>query len=826
MTTPFTSSVVVPGLGRPDAKIVIVGEAPGSTEIAKRMPFVGPAGDMLNELLQNAGIARHECYLTNVVKQQPRGNDISLLIQKTSKEVVCTQEYLNYEQQLYSELSQLSPNVIVATGNVPLYALTRKWGITKWRGSILQSPMLDGRKVVATLHPSAVMRDFIQRYPAMLDMRRVKEESGSPLYDPPHRLIYIRPSFNEAMSFLARCKTAPQVGYDIEASTKTKAMTCFAFALDAFEAMCFPLLDERGHDYFTIDQETAIIREMGEILENPNITKVGQNLVGFDAPYNARVYGIKMTNIHDTMIAHKILFPDFPMGLDFQTSYLTREPYYKDDGKEHIRLGTGSIDEFWNYNGKDACMVMEIMPKLIRDLMIQDNIHTYNIHMELANVLLYMQQRGILIDSDSRILESRECEVKIEELKAKLEQLCGKVINSNSPKQVKDYFYGDKGLKPYKNRGKETADEEAMKRLARAGNPEATVILDIRKERKYKGTYLEMQLDHDGRARSQMTPITKTGRFTSSKTFWEVGGNLQTLPARFKKHVVADPGYLGYELDLAQAENRIVAYIAPEPQMIEAFENKVDVHRKTASLLFDKPVEEISDDEDVKHGRKPPSPIGNGTRSERYWGKQSNHSLNYDISYQEFALHLEIPERDAKFLKDKYLFSYPGVSQYHAWIQEELRQTRTLTNPFGRRRKFFGSLSGNEARDTFKEAYAQIPQSTVAHIINERGLLYLYNNQAMFHGVEILNQVHDSIVLQIPISLGLVYHAQVLGLLVESLTQPINWRAKSFVIPVDCKAFTRLGSAEGIDLTPTQLLGSIKQAYEHLQEKTQCKNAG
>ena len=107
--------------------------------------------------------------------------------------------------------------------------------------------------------------------------------------------------------------------------------------------------------------------------------------------------------------------------------------------------------------------------------------------------------------------------------------------------------------------------------------------------------------------RCAFNPVgTKSGRLSSSKTIFGTGTNLQNQPAEMKGYMMADDGFVLYNMDLSQAENRVVAYIAPEPSMIQAFENGTDIHSQTAGLIFRKPVDEISDEPgscDIAGGR-------------------------------------------------------------------------------------------------------------------------------------------------------------------------------------------------------------------------------
>jgi len=163
--------------GPKDCKIAIVGEAPGSTEMKLGEPFVGSSGKLLNNLLSTAGIIRSRCFITNVIKEQPYKNNIKIFIDLSKKAVKETPEYHNYVKILKKELDSCDANVIVAVGAVPLYALCGERGIIKRRGSMYESTLLPGRKVIPTIHPAAALRQYLFQHYILYDLIRVKRES-------------------------------------------------------------------------------------------------------------------------------------------------------------------------------------------------------------------------------------------------------------------------------------------------------------------------------------------------------------------------------------------------------------------------------------------------------------------------------------------------------------------------------------------------------------------------------------------------------------------------------------------------------------------------
>ena len=785
-----------------DSKIAIVGEAPGAQEIKIGKPFVGSAGRLLDECLKNSGITRGFCYITNVVKERPPANNIKVFLDLSKKKVVETEAYKIYVKSLKEELEQCKANVIVAVGAVPLYALTGLKGVTKRRGSILKSTLLKGRKVIPIIHPAAALRNYMFTHLIVHDLMRIKEESYFPEVVLPKRILKIMPTFTECMSALDNLTNAGLIYFDIEVFNEE--VSCISFSANKYSAISIPFVKE-GHEYFVPEQELEVWLAVGKLLEDVRILKVGQNVI-FDASFIYKKYGIISNPIQCTMVAHAIAFPDFPKGLDFMTAMYTKEPYYKDEGKRRIKTGGGTDESFWVYNAKDSVVLAEIYPHLIEDLGKLNNLEAYRRQIKLLQILLFMGARGIRMDVEGMKAMRIKIVADIENLLTEIqEESEGIITNPNSTKEIQQYFYIHKGITPYRKKGAITTDTKALLRLAIRGFPVATKIREYRKLIKRKGTYLDMILDTDNRVRSSFNPVgTVNGRLSSSKTIFGTGANLQNQPHWMKKFMLADKGYVIFEMDLSQAENRIVAYIAPEPSMIEAFEKGEDIHSKTAGLIFNKNPEDISKEDGSSF-------LGNGEQSERFWGKTCNHALNYAMGSGTFSLEYAIPMAEAKVLRAKYYAVYPGITQYQNWVKESMSD-RKLTDLFGRTRYFMNRWG----EDLFKQAYNYIPQATVASMINEWGMSYLYYNQDLFGELEILNQVHDSLEFQIPIDIGWKKIGKMIMLLKDSLEQPLTFRAREFSIPVELKMGFNLLDTKEIILTEGDIDERLETAFHKL----------
>ena len=228
---------IVPPYGPLDAKICIIGEAPGEEENFAGEPFIGSAGQFQDRVLAQVGLVRSQILFNNVFIQQPPNNDASYFYQDKN----CTRYTLEGQEHLdqlryWLEGLDPRPNVLVACGRHALYALTGKKRIWKWRGSILPCILVPGYKVYASLHPSGVMRLISEHrealqwekkrlannaYPLYIsDLERVKIQSEFPESRYTKRKFDVDLSFEEVCSALRSLRNYPIVACDIETLPK------------------------------------------------------------------------------------------------------------------------------------------------------------------------------------------------------------------------------------------------------------------------------------------------------------------------------------------------------------------------------------------------------------------------------------------------------------------------------------------------------------------------------------------------------------------------------------------------------------------------------
>lgn len=816
--------------GNLQAKLAICGEQPGIEEIRARppRPFIGPAGRGLDECLLMTKIMRRDLYLTNVIKDLDAPLRHYIDIGTQGKFTIHPEGY-QYIQELGDELSKLNLNCIVATGNVPLIALANRVGITKWRGSVLESTLVPGLKVIPTFHPATFIPPkfkFLNKPLICEDLMRAKYESEFKEIKRTERLVRIRPSFEESVQCLNYCYEVGLRGQTISLDIEVinGEVDCISFGWSNSEAVSIPFRCQQG-DYFNPDEELEIMLLVAKIIQEPRITKGGANFI-FDTQFLFHKYGIIPRGVlHCTQIAQKIALPDFPAGLDFVTTMHTDIPYYKQDGKQWMKMQSGTWEEWWNYNGMDSIVPVEALPKQMQVLERQGNLITYERQRKLIEPLIYMSERGIKVDVQGMMDYKNEQQCTLDNLAEKLNEEVGHSINYNSPQQVMHYFYKECGLQPYKSRttGKQTSDVDALKRIARRnvkGSQAAKLMLDIRSLSKRISTYLNIgKVDRDGRYRSSYKPVgAETGRLSSGETIFGTGGNQQNWPHDLLRFFLFDEGYIGYSLDLSQIENRIVAYVGGVISQIQAFEQGIDLHRLTASIIFNKPYDQISDEDGSSY-------LGDGRQSERFWGKKGNHATNYDVGFKTFALKNEMTEPESKNTLETIHRGYPQIrGGFHLTIQNMLRANRTVTNLFGRTRLFLGpiipsypNVPKSACVDTYRQAYAQLPQSTCADKINEQGLEYVYYNQDLFRWIELLAQIHDSIVFQIPLSVPWIEHARMILLIKQSLETPLIWHDLEIKTPVDLCVGLNMYKKEMKELKSKDIPANAKSLADKLE---------
>lgn len=742
--------IKVSAVGPTTAKIVIVGEAPGEQEEKKGIPFVGLAGRVLNDILGEVEINREECYITNVYKYRPKANKFANIPKE---------DLAQAKAELEEELMLLKPNVVVCLGEHALNAVTGLKGIKNWRGSVLKSKY---GKVIPTYHPAAISREWTFRPVSVCDWGKIKKESEYVGIERMARNLSINPGFNNILSLLRSIiSNRSKIAFDIE--VETAQISCISFATSSTYSMCIPFWFGASGSFWSEEQEMQIWQLIKQVLEDENIPKIAQN-AQYDMTVLRDKYGINVKGLWlDTMVAFQSIYPELPKSLALLTSLYTDVPYYKNK-----RL-TKEMSEFFEYNAMDSCVTFEIAEKIYKEMQEFGIVDFYYEYMHsLIQPLLEICQKGIRIDSKLKKDYIEYYSVYKEEQQKSLDELVGHPLNVNSPLQMKKWLYEELKLKPVYKKRKDTgektisADEDTLEDFYReTENPALRVVLNIREANKLLSTYLEVTYDRENseeRAKtSYLITGTETGRLSSRETVFGTGTNLQNIPkGPIRRIFIPDEGKVFLNVDLSQAEARVVAWLANDQRLSRVFDNGGDIHRRNAANIFGKPEGDVTD-------------------AERELAKRVVHASNYGMGPVTFSRNAGISVAEAKRLLNLYFSEYPSIKLWHLNIASQLRRSRTITTPFGRKRTFFNMWNDSLLR----EAYAYVPQSTVVEVINV-GLRTVWKR---YRGtdVDILLQNHDAILLQVPIDKFDEVAKEVVGL----LHIPVVINHKEHFIPVD-----------------------------------------
>jgi uracil-DNA glycosylase len=415
--------ITVPPTYPPGCKIVVIGEAPGREEeqwsicrrcgneqegqgqcrschqaLTEPIPqgWVGQAGRCLQRACKVAGLDWATIGRSNVAKRRPfaDSNDFEAAFWETIEEPGYTKtgklakrgkkitrktaELVEYESELAREFRQHNPNLVVAAGNHALEAITGLSGITNYRGSIVDSRREITRpdgitpfKVLAVEHPSYIIRGNLTNFWILAhDLQKAKREAEFPeirrtawasVPDPHHEIELV-------LNHLRYIKEHPQRLWTLDVETRAGTLACFGCAMrdDASEliAFCVPIQTTVGA-YWSPEEECQIWEALHEAARaNPFLCN--QN-VEYDIYYLLR-YGVEPAGVYmDTMLAHSLLYPELPKGLDFLCSwYLDDVVYYKGEGRN---WSAGDRDEdLWAYNCKDDAFTLRCVEQIDLEL--------------------------------------------------------------------------------------------------------------------------------------------------------------------------------------------------------------------------------------------------------------------------------------------------------------------------------------------------------------------------------------------------------------------------------------------------------------------------
>ena len=355
----------------------------------------------------------------------------------------------------------------------------------------------------------------------------------------------------------------------------------------------------------------------------------------------------------------------------------------------------------------------------------------------LASVLAGMEEDGILVDKEGLAAFGEQLRDRLGQLLAEIYNQVGYEFNLNSPKQLGEALFGKLGLPPRKKtKSGYSTDADTLESL-RAYHPVIDNILEYRIYQKLNSTYAEGLLKvigPDGRIHSTFSQTeTRTGRISSNEP------NLQNIPirtelgSRLRQYFVARPGWVFLDADYSQIELRIMAHISGDEAMREAFRQGADIHRATASRLYQLPPEEV-------------------TPRMRSSVKAVNFGILYGKGAFSLSRDLGVSVKEADDFIKAYLGAYPKVKEYMDNIVAEGMEKGYVTTLYGRRRMLPELSSSNRNLRAQGERMAlNTPiQGTAADIIKLAMVRVANRLEKEGLAARLILQVHDELIVECP----------------------------------------------------------------------------
>lgn len=628
--------------------------------------------------------------------------------------------YIKNSPTILDDLERI-PNLhgILALGEQSLKSLTYHTQLEKHYLSVYNVKPDKEYIVIPMFHQDRIQKEFKLHVFLKMACLKLKKEILNGKYNRKShaaktRTYHINPNINTTLEYLNDVVARKSlIAVDIENSTHQ--INTVGFAISPNEAIAIRTLPgdfgpENFYKLFTI---------INSIISNPRIKKIYQNCA-HEAQYFAH-YGIETHGIYwDTMWAQRMLWPEFKVGLDMVGRIYTNKPYWKDDNKNWNNIQDWA--SHLEYNCDDTTGTFEGQINQYNDMKDKGLLDLFeNTIMRYAPMLTEMCINGLPQDPLAHQELTKEITDKLNLLTDQIKQIAGPNFNPRSPKQKVDYFRA-KGLQLYKERDAatnswcESVSSTCLKKM-RVKYPDEQLIshlISYSTLAKLKSSYLDADTNKytNSYHYSLSGAGTETLRWASHKDIFDCGFNAQTIPGgtkgvNFKKVIRAPKDTHFIQVDLKQAESRFVAYDACEETLLHLLETGQDIHKRVACEIYKKPESEI-------------------TKLERQLGKKSGHGANYSMKESTFIdqcltdMDLVITVPQAHQILEAYHRVFPKIRTWQQRIKNEVYKNRRLDTPFGYYKYFFDRLSD----DTFREAYAFRPQSTIPFITNKL-MIYL-----------------------------------------------------------------------------------------------------
>jgi len=491
--------------------------------------------------------------------------------------------------------------------------------------------------------------------------------------------------------------------------------------------------------------DSSAMTPLRELLEDPTVGKSAQN-AKFDL-LALRKAGVNLRGLEfDTMLASYVLDPGRRshgldvLALEFLQHTMTSYEELCGKGKDALRFDECPVEAARDYSCEDADVTLRLrgvfepqlekfaLKELLRD-----------VELPLVSVLAEMEWTGVAIDDDwFRSLKVR-FEGERKAVEQKIYEAAGAEFNIASNLQLREILFVKLGLPVLKKTSTgPSTDASVLQELAEAGHTLPVLLMEYRELAKLENTYLdtlpELVNPRTGRLHTSFNQtVAATGRLSSSDP------NLQNIPIRrelgreIRRGFVPEKGWTLIAADYSQIELRLLAHLSNDPAFVDAFHAGGDIHRQTASIIFEVPVADV-------------------TAEMRARAKTINFATIYGQGPQALSRQLHIEHAEAKEFIARYFERFQGIRAYLDSMVEFAREHGYVQTLFGRRRyipelrdrnfniRAFGERTA--ANSPIQGSAADLIKLAMIHIhklLGERGLR-----------TRMLLQVHDELVFEVP----------------------------------------------------------------------------
>ncbi|RME05805.1 MAG: DNA polymerase I [Anaerolineae bacterium] len=493
----------------------------------------------------------------------------------------------------------------------------------------------------------------------------------------------------------------------------------------------------------------VVLETLRPALTAPDIPKVGHN-IKYDYVVLAR-HGLELTPLYfDTMIAEWLTNPD-SRNLGLKKLAWVRLGYEMLDiealigsGKKQISMAEVPIERVAPYAADDVMAVLRLLPPLEEELRQADLWRVFaEVEMPLVGVLAGMEMAGIALDRDFLAQMGKELDERLEAIERRIFDAVGERFNLNSPKQLSQALFERLKLKPPAGTRRTAtggfSTAAGVLDALRDQHPVIEWVLEYRELSKLKSTYVDalpQQINpNTGRIHTSYNQAgSRTGRIASSDP------NLQNIPIRtelgrkVRQAFVAPPEWQLLAVDYSQVELRIVAHMAQDEAMLEAFRRGQDIHATTAAAVFDVPLEAV-------------------TPAQRRHAKAINFGLIYGMSPYGLTRATDLTLAEAEDFVRAYFRKFPGVKRFLDGLRRQAAEQGYVETLLGRRRYFPGlknAQSRQQREREEREAINAPVQGTAADIMKLAMIQVAAALKEQNLAARMLLQVHDELVLECP----------------------------------------------------------------------------